>query len=88
MKGYRPWKRSDLSSDPRLTRLEARFTQQAALKDYIDDSVPPAYFDYDHQAWVVNGRYKSCAHPGSMNCHCYGRIHAGELALETSAKKG
>lgn len=53
-------------------------------KLYLDER----HYDYTNQAWIVNGRYKSCAHPGSMHCQCYGRLHAGELALETSAKKG
>ena len=68
------------------------------LADHIDNLEPdkPAHcelcaderhYDYTNQAWIVNGRYKSCAHPGSMNCQCYGRIHQGELALETSTKK-
>lgn len=38
-------------------------------------------FDYERQAWVVSGRYVSCAHPDSMGCTCYGKLHAGELAL-------
>ncbi len=38
------------------------------------------YYDYKNQAWVVDGRYESCAHPPSMNCRCYGRLHAGEIA--------
>lgn len=37
-------------------------------------------FDYDRQAWVTNGRYIPCGHPIDMNCRCYGRLHAGELA--------
>ncbi len=35
-------------------------------------------FDYDNQAWVVNGRYVRCGHRDS--CRCYGRIHTGEVA--------
>lgn len=35
-------------------------------------------FDYENQAWVVDGRYVSCAHPASMNCNCFGKIHVGE----------
>ncbi len=37
-------------------------------------------YDYKNQAWVVDGRYVACAHPTSMKCNCYGRIHAGETA--------
>lgn len=42
-------------------------------------------FDYDKQAWVVNGQYIRCGHPEDMNCQCYGRIHEGE---KTEAENG
>ena len=35
-------------------------------------------YDYERQAWVVNGCYERCGHPDSMACDCYGRKHAGE----------
>jgi hypothetical protein len=35
-------------------------------------------FDYTNQAWVEAGKYVRCGHPESMNCGCYGRVHAGE----------
>ena len=35
-------------------------------------------YDYDKQAWVVNGRYVACGHPAALACGCYGRQHAGE----------
>lgn len=35
-------------------------------------------YDYDHQAWVVNGKYVRCGHPEAMDCGCYGRVHVGE----------
>jgi hypothetical protein len=35
-------------------------------------------YDYKNQAWVVDGIYQACNHPESMECNCYGRIHAGE----------
>lgn len=35
-------------------------------------------FDYDKQAWIVNAKYVRCAHPETMNCGCYGRMHEGE----------
>jgi hypothetical protein len=41
-----------------------------------------AWYDYTLQAWVVDGRYVPCGHPASMNCACYGRLHAGETATE------
>jgi|SRR5579872_2978859 len=37
-----------------------------------------ATFDYKNQAWTENGKYVRCGHPASMNCTCYGRLHAGE----------
>lgn len=39
------------------------------------------HYDYANQAWIgTDDRYLSCNHPLSMNCKCYGRLHAGELA--------
>lgn len=35
-------------------------------------------YDYDNQAWIVNGKYIRCGHPESMNCNCYGKLHEGE----------
>lgn len=33
------------------------------------------YFDYENQAWVVDGVYKKCGHP---NCKtCFGTVHEG-----------
>jgi len=40
-------------------------------------------FDYLNQAWVKDGFYVRCGHPDSMNCKCYGRIHAGEVCTHT-----
>lgn len=37
-------------------------------------------YDYQKQAWVIGGRYETCAHPASMNCDCYGKLHHGETA--------
>ncbi len=37
-------------------------------------------YDYENQAWVINGRYVSCCHPDIMDCHCFGKLHAGEKA--------
>lgn len=41
-------------------------------------------YDYHNQAWVLNGRYESCAHPRAMRCQCFGRLHTGE-ALAANA---
>jgi hypothetical protein len=37
-------------------------------------------YDYDNQAWVVDGLYQTCGHPEAMRCTCYGKLHAGEQA--------
>lgn len=37
-------------------------------------------YDYELQCWIVNGLVVRCGHPESMNCHCYGKAHEGELA--------
>lgn len=37
------------------------------------------WYDYEHQAWVVDGRYSKCGHPAATR-GCYACIHAGELA--------
>jgi len=38
-------------------------------------------FDYENQAWVLNGKYVRCGHPDSLNCDCYGKIHEGEETI-------
>ncbi len=38
------------------------------------------YYDYENQAWVVDGVYVRCGHDKSMACNCFGRIHEGEVA--------
>jgi len=35
-------------------------------------------YDYKNQVWIVDGKYVKCGHPSSMNCKCYGKLHAGE----------
>lgn len=35
-------------------------------------------YDYDNQAWIINGKYVRCGHPQEMNCNCYGRLYEGE----------
>ncbi len=39
-------------------------------------------YDYEKQAWVVNGRYVRCGHPEAMRCGCYGRAYEGLTANE------
>ena len=43
-------------------------------------TVKGSHYDYLNQAWTVDGRYVACGHPVSMDCHCYGKAHAGEPA--------
>jgi hypothetical protein len=38
-------------------------------------------YDYDVQAWYVNGKYVRCGHPEQMVCGCYGRLHQGEIRV-------
>jgi hypothetical protein len=42
-------------------------------------------FDYEKQVWIAQGVYQRCGHPESMDCRCYGKIHAGEEAVITDA---
>jgi len=35
-------------------------------------------YDYDNQAWVIDGKYVRCGHPENMDCGCYGKEHEGE----------
>jgi hypothetical protein len=37
-------------------------------------------YDYDNQAWIINGVYQDCNHPESMDCQCFGRLNAGKRA--------
>ena len=55
-----------------------RYFRLATAKELIQHG---EHYDYTHQAWVgTDGRYLSCAHPSTMHCTCYGKMHAGELA--------
>lgn len=38
-------------------------------------------YDYENQAWIVNGRYVRCGHVSP--CGCYGKLHEGEQAMKT-----
>ena len=35
-------------------------------------------YDYEHQAWVREGKYIRCGHPDKMNCNCYGKLNEGK----------
>lgn len=39
-------------------------------------------YDYDNQAWVVNGSYVDCGHSAEMACMCFGRKFAGVSFLD------
>ena len=45
--------------------------------EYRDNRLINGY-DYERQAWVVNGKYQRCGHPDEMRCDCNGRQHEGE----------
>ena len=51
---------------------------------YSEDKAKYSY-DYDKQVWIVEGKYQRCGHPEAMNCNCYGKQHAGEIAVITEA---
>ena len=51
----------------------------------FDEQNGDTYFDYDKQAWVVDGVYQRCGHPEATACRCFGRLHAGEQATRTEA---
>lgn len=43
-------------------------------------------FDYENQAWVVDGLYVNCGHPETMDCNCFGRKHAGQSFTHLAMK--
>ena len=51
--------------------------------DYRDGRLMNGY-DYERQAWVMDGKYIACGHPESMSCGCYGKLHEGEETPERS----
>lgn len=46
----------------------------------MDNGLSKTTYDYTNQAWVVDGKYQACSHPETMDCKCFGRLHAGEIA--------
>ena len=50
--------------------------------DGAEQMVDTIQYDYTNQAWLKDGVYRPCAHPTSMNCKCFGKIHMGEPAIE------
>lgn len=39
-------------------------------------NLPRTFYDYEHQAYVIDGVYAACGHVD--DCGCYGKEHAGE----------
>ena len=37
-------------------------------------------YDYEKQAWIVDGLYTNCGHAQHIDCNCWGRLHQGEKA--------
>jgi hypothetical protein len=37
-------------------------------------------YDYTNQAWIQNDKYVPCNHPATLDCRCFGKLHAGETA--------
>lgn len=67
----------------RESLIAVRGTRQEAVAcadEYRRAESETSAYDYDNQAWTINGRYVRCGHPESMDCGCYGRLHAGEKA--------
>lgn len=52
-----------------MTRISSNQTKEGKLVNG---------FDYENQAWVINGKYVDCGHLKNQACNCYGRIHLGE----------
>ena len=67
---------------PRETLLERRKSwRERARQLNTERGVSESYYyDYDNQCWIVDGKVEACAHPKTMNCKCYGKLHAGETA--------
>lgn len=53
------------------------------MRAYISEDKSKMSYDYDKQAWIIDGKYQRCGHPESMDCKCYGKEHAGETATIT-----
>lgn len=51
---------------------------RASVDQYDSTGLLIHGYDYINQAWIVNGKYVRCGHSPSVECNCYGRIHAGQ----------
>src|SRR6266851_8669088 len=63
----------------RLT-LRCRFEMIISPATPVKETKMKNGYDYENQAWVVDGKYVRCGHPETMKCGCYGRKHEGEIA--------
>ena len=63
-----------------VTRHDARGGYDMGDLARVWNPHPEVQFDYDNQAWIVDGLYEDCSHPPQPACGCYGRIHRGEEA--------
>ncbi len=73
--------------DVELTEQELRRRAGRRMRRELDRAGRGSgtWYDYDRQAWVVDGRYQGCGHRretfmGRWPCQCYGRLHEGERA--------
>ncbi len=65
-----------------------RYQRNAAMGEEVRATFPQPQvkngFDYDNQAWVINGLYVDCGHDHNKPCpggNCFGRTHAGEPVI-------
>ena len=57
--------------------------ERLTMRTYIDNDKAKQSYDYDKQAWILDGVYVRCGHPETMDCKCYDKVHAGEVATIT-----
>ena len=75
---------------PGFNMSYGEFSRQVEAQITVDEPPEPFAangFDYDNQAWVIDGTYRRCGHPDSMSCGCYGREHEGEMVSAAVAAK-
>jgi hypothetical protein len=80
-------------------QLSASFTKEMKAKGTVveyDPASPSPFadpatmkpltvsgYDYENQAWVIDGLYVDCGHDHNKPCpggNCFGRVHNGEPA--------
>ena len=52
-------------------------------RTYISEDKKALSYDYAKQVWIKDGLYQDCGHL-DLSCGCYGREHAGEVAVITA----